>query len=187
MWKFQRNLNSAYVKSFSDKILGTSEAKNMEIGENGHKIKQKIQFEIIENVFHLPGRNLIGGYAIGIPPVEIYTAATLPLNGCECAYLISGPSMPCGQWIKGDNQGCGPCIPCDQLDEGACACWKLDCISNYNARELWPIYKAKYSKFYGPCEDERHFKVFKQVVDKAAKENNKLTVTEFTDSILPKL
>lgn len=104
-----------------------------------------------------------------------------PLNQCESEYFVKSPGSPCGKWVKADNQ-C-PCIPCGGEMGGACECWKLDCIANFDAIELWPIYKAKFNKRYGPCEDARRFSVFKQVVEEAAKKGNKYTVTNMADAL----
>lgn len=70
-----------------------------------------------------------------------------------------------------------------QLNGTACECRKLDCISKYDAKEFWPIFKAKFNKCYGPCEAQRRFKIF--MVEDAAKKANKITVTELADAILP--
>lgn len=76
-------------------------------------------------------------------------------------------------------------IDCDRRKGSACECSKLDCISNSNAKELWPIFKAKYNKIYAPLEDRKRFEVFEQVVKEAAKKNNKFTLTELADFIGP--
>lgn len=115
---------------------------------------------------------------------SVQVCGKLPLNLCESAYLVKTPRSPCGTWVRANN--CCPCIPCNQFDGGACQCWKLDCISNYDAKELWPIFKAKFHKSYAPWEDQRRFNVFKQVVEEAAKKGNKFTVTELADAIFPK-
>lgn len=142
------------------------------------KFKCFSSFEPKSSFHYFKGQNLIGGYnPSGRKSVPV--AAIKPLNLNESAYLVRDPSTPCGKWMKVNS--CCPCIQCDELDGSACGCWKLDCISNFKAEELWPIFKVKYNKNYSQCEDQRRFQIFKQTVEEAAKKENKFTVTELAD------
>lgn len=67
------------------------------------------------------------------------------------------------------------------MNGSVCNCSKLDCVANYQAEELWPIFKAKFNKYYDPCEDQQHFQIFKQTVEEASKNENKFTFTELAD------